>query len=107
MKNQLLKIVSMADGVRTDMSMLIINDIIYSNWREQLDSWGYKRPANEFWVEAIGAAKSVNSNVIFLAEVYWSKEADLMRMGFDFVYEKTLLDTLATYNLDNAKSNIR
>ena len=107
MKNNLLKVASMCDGIRTDMSMLIMNDIIYQNWRQSLDSWGFKRPKSEFWVESIEDVKARYPGTLFMAEVYWNKEWDLMQMGFDFVYEKSILDTLATFNLDNIKTWIR
>lgn len=82
----------MSDGMRCDMAMVILNDLYYNKWKPQLDDWGYVRPSKEFWSEAISEAKAKYPDLIFLAEVYWGKEQDLMNLGFDYVYEKWLLD---------------
>ncbi|KAJ5078319.1 alpha-14-glucan:maltose-1-phosphate maltosyltransferase [Anaeramoeba ignava] len=98
---QMKHIASLSDGMRCDMAMLILNDIIEQAWGTQLSSWGYSRPSTEFWADAISEVKQSYPNTIFLAEVYWGKEPDLISMGFDYVYDKTLLDNLASYNLAN------
>lgn len=64
----------MADGIRCDMAMVILNDGYYTAWKNSLDYWGYSRPSEEFWKEAIREAKSSYPDTIFLAEVYWGKE---------------------------------
>jgi hypothetical protein len=39
-----------------------------------------------------------------LAEVYWNKEQDLINNGFDYVYEKGLLDNLSTMDVGKTRS---
>eukprot|EP01027_Heterolobosea_sp_BB2_P008076 GEZU01011991.1.p1 GENE.GEZU01011991.1~~GEZU01011991.1.p1 ORF type:complete len:549 (-),score=165.91 GEZU01011991.1:326-1972(-) len=100
---QLNYVASMADGIRCDMAYLLLNDLIEQNWGQQLASWGYSRPSQEFWEVAIPAAKKVNPNVIFLAEVYDPYQATLQSLGFDYTYDKDLYDRLTNGNLDNIR----
>ena len=45
LKNVVMKIASLSDGMRCDMAMIILNDLFYAKWKDNLDSWGYQRPA--------------------------------------------------------------
>jgi hypothetical protein len=40
------------------------------NWNKELSSWGYTRPAQEFWATAIATVKQAYPGTLFLAEVY-------------------------------------
>ena len=76
------------DGVRCDMAMLVLNDVFAQTWQERVDlMWGV--PAAEFWPEATRRVP-----MSYLAEVYWDREFQLQRQGFDFTYDKRLLDRL-------------
>ncbi|KAJ6231317.1 alpha amylase [Anaeramoeba flamelloides] len=97
----LLAIAKYADGIRTDMSELALNDQIKTNWYEQLSSWGYTRPNTEFWCDAISAVKAQYPDIIFLAEQYGGFDDQLIECGFDFLYDKPLLDNLASYKMSN------
>lgn len=103
LKGVVKKIASMSDGMRCDMAMVILNDIYYNKWRTQLDAWGYKRPSQEFWSEAIKETKAQYPSIIFLAEVYWGLEQNLIDLGFDYVYEKWLLDQQATLDISKVR----
>lgn len=88
---QLLEhIATMCDGVRCDMAMLMMNDIFEKTWGGRAGT----RPAEEYWPSIIAAVKAQNPEFIFLAEVYWGKEAKLLDQGFDFCYDKELYDEL-------------
>jgi hypothetical protein len=96
------------DGVRCDMAMLVLQDVFARNWVHfpnlETDPEGQvTKPASEdevpgdfseFWVEAIGAVKKARPQFLFLAEAYWGLEERLITCGFDFAYDKTLLDEL-------------
>lgn len=43
-------VASMADGMRCDMAFLLLNDNIQTNWGYNMQSWGYSRPSEEWWV---------------------------------------------------------
>lgn len=78
-----------ADGVRCDMAMLVLNSVFEGTWRHMLrDAW--PAPAPEFWP----AAKAEVPSLLYLAEVYWDLEWTLQQQGFDFTYDKRLLDRL-------------
>ena len=95
MKDNLMKVVSLADGVRCDMAHLILNDVFGKTWAEELNAWSYERPQTEFWEYAFKEVKAKYPNTIFLAEVYEDWEIELLhKLGFTYTYDKQLLDKL-------------
>jgi hypothetical protein len=54
----------------------------------------WKRYMLEFWPEAIARVKAKAPGFLFLAEVYWDLEWELMQHGFDYCYDKRLYDRL-------------
>jgi len=97
-------VASLADAIRCDVAYLLLNDQIQQNWGQQLSSWGWTRPSQEWWSVAISYIKQQFPDVIFLAEVYNPLQAQLQSLGFDFTYDKTLLDNLASFNLESIQS---
>ena len=93
MKNNLMKILSYADGVRCDMAHLDLNDVFKKTWAKELSAWGYSVPSTEFWKDVIDEAKKVYPKAIFMAEVYedWQMQK-LQECGFDYYYDKAFLD---------------
>jgi len=86
----LLDIAGQCDGVRCDMAMLFLNDIFARTW----DGYVKQKPGPEFWAEIIPAIRAQHPAFMFMAEVYWGKEADLLALGFDSVYDKVFYDRL-------------
>ncbi|MHA1150500.1 MAG: alpha-amylase family glycosyl hydrolase [Promethearchaeota archaeon] len=86
----LLNIANMCDGVRCDMSMLLVNDVFKKTWGKRASIPLEK----EFWEEIIPPIKAEHPNFKFFAEVYWNMEWTLMQQGFDYCYDKTLYDRL-------------
>lgn len=85
----LRSIAAHCDGVRCDMAMLVFNDVFDRTWRSVLrERW--PAPASDFWRDA---ARSV-PELIYLAEVYWDLESRALEQGFNFAYDKRLLDAL-------------
>ncbi|MEM9930064.1 MAG: alpha-amylase family glycosyl hydrolase [Bacteroidota bacterium] len=92
MLEQLERIALYCDGVRCDMAMLPIQEV-----RQR--TWGFLPPRprptdNDFWPSTIQNIKQIHPDFIFLAEVYWDMEWRLQEMGFDYTYDKRLLDRL-------------
>lgn len=85
----LREIAAHADGVRCDMAMLVLNAVFDGTWRRVLRG-DWTAPAVEFWP----AAKAAVPALLYLAEVYWDLEWTLQQQGFDFTYDKRLLDRL-------------
>ncbi|MCX7981334.1 MAG: alpha-amylase family glycosyl hydrolase [Syntrophales bacterium] len=86
----LREIAQLCDGVRCDMAMLLLNEVFENTWGEQVG----KRPREEFWSQVIGMVKEQYPSFLFLAEVYWGKEGELLKLGFDYCYDKVLYDIL-------------
>jgi len=89
MKETLLNISAICDGVRCDMAMLLEPDIFQK-------TWGVR--SQPYWKEAIFEVKMQNPDFIFMAEVYWDMEWGLQQQGFDFTYDKRLYDRLVAKN---------
>lgn len=103
----LSKISDLCDGVRCDMAMLSLNNIFYNTWVGALKKYGYEKPEKEFWSEAINTVKSEKPEFVFIAEAYWDLEWQLQQLGFDFTYDKRLLDRLAGNDIKSVKDHLR
>jgi len=86
----LLEIAGQCDGLRCDMAMLVTNRVFAQTWGERAGSI----PEAEFWEVVIPAVKEQNPDFLFLAEVYWDLEWELLAQGFDYAYDKRLYDRL-------------
>ncbi len=99
MQAVLLDIASQCDGLRCDMAMLVLPEIFERTWGKR---------ALPFWPEAIAKVRQqVQSDFCFLAEVYWDMEYALQQQGFDYAYDKRLLDRLIGANTAEEVQNIR
>jgi glycosidase len=95
MAQELLKIADAVDGVRCDMAMLILPEVFRRTWGERSLPAGGGGPVDtSFWPEAIGRVKARHPGFLFMAEVYWDLEWELMQQGFDYCYDKKLYDRL-------------
>lgn len=90
----LLDLAELCDGVRCDMAMLPLNNTFQNTWVGVLNKAGQKKPASEFWNEAIKEVKKSKPDFFFVGEAYWNLEWDLQQLGFDFTYDKKLTDRL-------------
>lgn len=89
MQTELVSIASLCDGLRCDMAMLVLPEVF-----ERI--WGVT-PA-PFWPAAISAVCQVHPDFIFMAEVYWNMELQLLEQGFDYTYDKPFYDRLVQGN---------
>ena len=80
MTNTLLSIAKLCDGMRCDMAMLPINDVIEKIWGGVLSSQGFEKPKTEFWVDAIKVLKRKYPNCLMIAEAYWDMEWTLQQI---------------------------
>ncbi|MGQ9896281.1 MAG: alpha-amylase family glycosyl hydrolase [Acidobacteriota bacterium] len=95
MRDALVRLATLCDGVRCDMAMLVLRDQIRRQWYPRLPQEIFDRAMpGEFWDEAITAAKRVNPDFVLIAEAYWDTELKLLSLGFDYAYDKRLLDCL-------------
>ena len=91
MLEKLRDVATLCDGVRCDMAMLMLPDIFHQTWQR-----GNSEPA-DFWSGAIADIKR-DKDFVFIAEAYWDREAQLQQKGFDYCYDKNLLDLLLADN---------
>ncbi len=95
MVGELVRIASRCDGVRCDMAMLLLPDVIARTWGGRSLPADGSRPVDApFWPLAIEAVRRERRDFLFMAEVYWDLEGELQRQGFDFTYDKRLYDRL-------------
>jgi len=82
---ELFKIAQLCDGVRCDMAMLLLPEIFQQTWGILPEP---------FWPNAIAEIKQQYPDFVFMAEVYWGLEKELLQQGFDYTYDKKLYDLL-------------
>jgi hypothetical protein len=86
----LIDIGRLADGVRCDMAMLMLNDVFRRTWGERPGPM----PGTEYWTDVIAAVRAAHPEMLFVAEAYWDLEWQLQQLGFDYCYDKRLYDRL-------------
>lgn len=99
MTETLIRITSLCDGIRCDMAMLPLNNVFNNTWVGPLSKFNFKKPENDFWVNAIAAVKKESPGFLFLGEAYWDLEYMLQQEGFDFTYDKRLTDRLSSNDI--------
>ena len=106
MISQLLQITKFADGVRCDMAMLPMNNVFGNTWGSALSDNSFTKPKEEFWKTAIEIVKNYRTDFLFIAEAYWDLEYDLQQLGFDYTYDKKLLDRLIAGDVDEIRAHL-
>ncbi|HEX4342127.1 MAG TPA: alpha-amylase family glycosyl hydrolase, partial [Verrucomicrobiae bacterium] len=104
MTDLLRSIAGRCDGVRCDMAMLMLNDVIAKTW--SAFPIADEHCQTEFWADAIPATQQVNKDFIFLAEAYWNLEGRLQELGFDYTYDKALYDQIVHRNISDAQNHL-
>src|SRR5262249_35848277 len=103
--NLLREIAGRCDGVRCDMAMLMLNDVIARTW-SAFPVAGVPLET-EFWPEGIAAARTANPDFLFLAEAYWNLEGRLQELGFDYTYDKTLYDGIVHHDCLGVRNHLQ
>lgn len=83
-------IADQSDGVRCDMSMLMMNKIFGRTWGSRAGN----PPQTDYWPDLIHSVRRAHPDFLFMAEAYWDLEWELQQQGFDFCYDKRLYDRL-------------
>ena len=95
MTKNFVNVLKLADAVRCDVAYLVLNDVFEEAWKSEIIAYNLTKPDEEFWSVAIKAGREVNKNAIILAESYYDEyNKKLIDLGFDYVYDKPLLDNL-------------
>ncbi len=99
MTRVLLDVAALADGIRCDVAMLALPDVFAKTWGD-----GPPGEAGDFWAEALAALRGEHPDTVLMAEVYWGLGPRLRAIGFDWVYDKELLDALLARDLANLRA---
>ena len=95
MMQVLESIADQCDGVRCDMAMLVLPEVIQRTWGDRSQpADGSPAVDAPFWPEAIERVRRKRPNFTFMAEAYWDLEWTLQQQGFDYTYDKRLYDRL-------------
>jgi glycosidase len=92
-RDLLVRLAGMCDGVRCDMAMLVTNEVFARTWRRE-------PPASEFWPDVI------NDDLMLIAEAYWDMEYALHQQGFHYAYDKRLYDRLAHEDAASVRAHL-
>ena len=101
--NTLIDIGGQCDGIRCDMAMLMMNSVFQDTWGERAGV----PPHRDFWTEVIPEARRVHPEMLFLAEVYWDLEHEMLLQGFDFTYDKGLYDRVVNQDIGAIKAHLQ
>jgi glycosidase len=102
MTDVLRRLAELADGVRCDMTMLLLREQVKRQWYTHAPwDWFNERMPDEFWRSAIVETRRQNPDFLFIAEAYWGKEAYLQQLGFDYTYDKTLYDKIVSHGWES------
>ena len=82
------------NGLRCDMAMLLMPEIFAETWRN-FPSTAVHQTQVDFWRKTIQEIRLLQPQVELIAEVYWDREEQLQELGFDYTYNKRVLDYLA------------
>jgi len=94
-KNILINLTSVCDGLRCDMAMLLLPDVIHRTWGDLSNPNDGSQPVDEsFWLDVIPAVKKNHNSFTWIGEVYWDLEWELQQQGFNYTYDKRLYDRL-------------
>jgi hypothetical protein len=102
MLGELQAVAGRCDGVRCDMAMLVLPEIFARTWA----GFPAEGRAPPFWATAIANVKKKYPEFLFLAEAYWDLEPRLLELGFDFAYDKRLLEVLLARNPPEAQRHL-
>lgn len=100
------ELTNICDGIRCDMAMLSLNNVFDNTWSGLLTNGNYEKPSVEFWRECINEVKEKDDSFIFIGEAYWDLEWELQRLGFDYTYDKKLLDRLMIGQIDEIRGHL-
>jgi hypothetical protein len=107
MVEELRGIASRCDGVRCDMAMLLIPEVIRRTWGDRGGSADGAPDDEPFWPIAVEAVRRERPDFLFIAEVYWGLEEQLQQQGFDFTYDKPLYDRLRSGVASTVRERLR
>ena len=100
-------IADQCDGLRCDMAMLMLPEVIVRTWGDRGRPGDGSPPVDEpFWPVAIHRVRQRHPGFVFLAEAYWDLEWSLQRQGFDYTYDKRLYDRVRAHDAGAVRGHL-
>jgi hypothetical protein len=107
MLGELTRIAGQCDGVRCDMAMLLLPEVIARTWGDRSRPQNGQREVDEcFWPTALAEVKRQQPGFVVMGEVYWDLEWTLQQQGFDYTYDKRLYDRLHLQNAEAVRGHL-
>lgn len=104
LRRTLLALAEQCDGVRCDMAMLILPEVLQKTWGRWLSPSASR---DSFWAETIPQLRGSRPEFLLLAEAYWDLDWRLQQEGFQFTYDKTLYDRLREGDAERVRAHLR
>nr|WP_269117413.1 alpha-amylase family glycosyl hydrolase [Ramlibacter monticola] len=95
-------IASQCDAVRCDMAMLMLDAVFARTWGSRVAA----PRALDYWRELIPAVRQQHADFRFVAEAYWDLEWELQQQGFDWCYDKRLVDRLEHADAESVRLHL-
>ena len=97
MAQALREVATRCDGVVCSMAMLVLDDVFRTTWSGRSVPPSIAEdasPFGEFWWHATSAVHDAYPQFLLIGEAYWGLEYRLQQLGFNYTYDKPLLDRL-------------
>jgi hypothetical protein len=108
MRGELARAAELCDGLRCDMAMLLLPDVITRTWGNASQPVDGSPPVDApFWPEAMARVRERYPQFVFLAEAYWDLEYALQQQGFDYTYDKRFYDRLHARDVEAVRGHLR
>ena len=110
MTQALREIATRCDGVVCSMAMLVLDDVFRATWASRSaapSTDANASPFGEFWWHASSSVHEAYPQFLLIGEAYWGHEYRLQQLGFDFTYDKPLLDRLLSGDARSVSGHLR
>ena len=110
MIQKLRDVATTCDGVVCRMAMLILDDVFRATWAErsvQPPDAAATLQSGEFWWHAATEVRQAYPQFLLIGEAYWGSEWRLQRLGFDYTFDKPLLDRLLADDPGSVLAHLR
>jgi Alpha amylase, catalytic domain len=102
------RIADQCDGVRCDMAMLVLPEVIARTWGDRASPSDGSSPVDDsFWPAATARVRRRRPGFVFMAEAYWDLEWTLQQQGFDYTYDKRFYDRLHEREAGSVRGHLR
>ena len=110
MAQALREVATRCDGVVCSMAMLVLEDVFRTTWNGRSIQPSLAEdasPFGEFWWHASSAVHEVYPQFLLIGEAYWGHEYRLQQLGFNYTFDKTLVERLVSGDARSVAGHLR